>query len=387
MRILFFGNQGNTGYRFGRWLREAGYEVKLLIPDNLKYERSYPEWEDPALKDQYPEWIQIYRENRYPYLFLNAFVRKTARDYDLVMVTGFHILPLLKLDKPLVFLPVGADLSQMPFWTGRWVEELEAWLYRRRIGKLSLILTEQEDCIWAARLLGVGDKVRRFPFLIDLNQINHSVNNELALQLSEKYQAYDRIFFNPSRKNLDPARRDYKGAEKLLRAFKRYIEDYQSSRVLMISGLHGLHKEEYRNMVTEMKLDSHIEYTGQLALPDLYAYYSLDNVVVFDQFTENLNTLGGIQREAMAMGCPVVSSTDVYTRQFIAGYGPGCPLIPAFDEEEILNAMKKLTRLEQEEMDQYRESVKNWALRYLHYENRMSRFTGLLEEAMNSYNH
>ncbi|MCF8335412.1 MAG: glycosyltransferase [Bacteroidales bacterium] len=385
MRVLFVGNQGNTGYRMVKWLLDTGVDAKLIIPYNSGRERSLPEWEDPSLENNYPEWILTYRENRYPYLFLNSSLRKTARHYDLVLVTGFHVLPALKLRKPLIFLPVGRDLSQMPFWSGKLVDELQSWLYRSRVKNLSLILTEQEDCIWAARLLGVGSKIRRFPFLIDIHKINKNVNRELEERLKEKYRSYDWIFLNPSRKNLDPDRKDYKGSEKLLNAYKKFLTEHQDTKVLMISGLHGLHIDEYTNMVKKLGLENHIEFTGHLSLPELYAFYTLDHLIVFDQFIENLNTLGGVQREALAMGCPVVSSTDIGSREFIVNYGPECPLIPAFDENEILNAMKQVTDFSSEEIRQYKADSKAWAFHYLHYASRMDEFTGLLKEAVNIF--
>ncbi|GEM_PF-1597746 len=342
MKILFVGNQGNTGYRIVKWLNQAGVDATLLFPYNFNHSRSFPEWEDPQLKGRYPSWILTYRETRWPYLFLNPKIKKMARQYDLILTTGFLVLPVLRVNKPVVFLPAGRDLSQMPFWSGKLVARLHGLLYSRRIHKVRAILSEQEDCVWSARLLGVGDRVYRFPFLTDMDGIEQGINEDLRQQLLEKYRDYECIFFNPTRKNMDPGRMDYKGVDKLLMAYRRFMDLHPDKPVVMVSGLHGLHPEAFREKVRQLGLESYMEYTGHLTLPDLHAWLSLEKVVVFDQFSYNLNALGGLQREAMALGRLVVSSTDIRSREFVKAYGAGCPLIPAFDQGEIVAAMEKV---------------------------------------------
>ncbi|HKL38767.1 MAG TPA: glycosyltransferase [Bacteroidales bacterium] len=343
MRVLFVGNQGNTGYRFVRWLVEYGVDATLLYPENFNHPRSHPQWEDPRLEGHHPGWIQTFREYRFPYLFVNRKIRKMARSYDLILTTGFHVLPVLTLDKPVIFLPVGRDLAQMPFWSDTWINEIHSYLYRKRIPRVKRILTDQEDCIWAARLLGIGERIHRFPFLVDVRRIEQNINSGLKVQLERDYGHYDRLFFNPSRKNMDPQRVDYKGVDKLLLAYRRFLDRHENLNVLMVSGLHGLHVDAFREKVHELNLEDHMVYTGHLSLPDLHAWLSLENVAVFDQFTQNLNALSGVQREAMAMGRPVVSSTDIHAPAFQQAYGPNCPLIPAFDAHDIYRAMENIT--------------------------------------------
>jgi glycosyltransferase involved in cell wall biosynthesis len=378
MRILFVGNQGNTGYRFVKWLRSEGVDARLIFPANYRHQRSLPEWENPVLKGDYPEWIMTYQESRYPYLIPNRRLKKEARQYDLVLTTGFHTLPALSLKKPVVLLPVGRELSQMPFWSDRLVQELHSYIYRRRAHRISLILTDQEDCLWAGRLLGLADRVIRYPFLIDQQAIENNVNKALEGKLQERYGHYEAIFLHPTRKNMDSRRVDYKGGEKLLKAYRRFLDRNGTSKVLMVSGLHGLETDRFRAMAMDLQLEDHIQWVGHLSLPDLHAWFSLRNVAVFDQFGPNLNALSGIQREAMAFGRPVVSSTDTGSREFQQAYGPDCPMIPAFGEQEILEAMHRITNISGSPAEDDSSIRREWIRKYVDYRSRIDELVQML---------
>jgi glycosyltransferase involved in cell wall biosynthesis len=137
-------------------------------------------------------------------------------------------------------------------------------------------------------------------------------------------------------------------------------------------------------MVTELGLEEQVEFIDHLSLPDLHAYMYLDHLAVFDQFTQNLNTLGGIQREALAFGRPVVSSTDVSTKEFNQAYGTGCPLFPAFNEEEIYQSMVELFSGSSEDWQNISHNSVKWAENFLHWESRMDEFINILEIMLKS---
>ena len=385
MKVLFVGNLGNTGYRFVRWFLEYGVDATLLLPENFNHPRSHPQWEEPSLEGHYPGWIKPFREYRFPYLFVNRKIRKMARRYDVILTAGFHVLPVLSLDKPVIFLPVGRDLTQMPFWSDTWINEMHSYLYRKRIHRVKRILTDQEDCVWAGRLLGAGERIHRFPFLVDVRQIEQNINIRLKEDLEKEYGHYDCLFFNPTRKNMDARRMDYKGVDKLLVGYRRFLDRHKDLNVLMVSGLHGLHVDAFKEKVQELDLEDHMVYTGHLTLPDLHAWLSLEHVAVFDQFTQNLNALSGIQREAMALGRPVVTSTDVNTPAFKQAYGPDCPLIPAFDAHDICRAMEQLTRGPSRDSLWNATSIRKWTLKHVHYESRIQELINLLEQTLSAF--
>ncbi len=382
MRVLFVGNLGNTGYRFVRWLRESGVEAVLAISQRNKGERNLPERDHGRLSNAYPEWIVKFPGTVFQYIYPGFKLERLADKFDLILTAGEYIIPVLNLNRPVVILPVGGDMTRLPFGSKTLKQELHSWLFRKRIHKVRKIITEQEDIVWASRLLGQGNKVSRFPFLVDLHQLRDNVNYRLLKELRNRYKAYDALIFHPTRKNLDPNRIDYKGNDKLLHAYKRFIENHPHKQIILISGLHGRHAQQYRKMVNELGLEEHVEFEHHLPLSDLHAYMSLDHVAVFDQFTHNLNTLGGIQREALAFGKPVVSSTDINTKEFREAYGTGCPLCPAFNEEEIYQCMVELFHTSAENWQEISNISVTWAENYLHWENRMNDFIDILENTL-----
>jgi glycosyltransferase involved in cell wall biosynthesis len=384
MRVLFVGNPGNTGYRFVRWLRESGVDAVLAIPWKNKGERNLPEWENGQSQDAYPEWMVKFRDSLLKYICPGNQLKRLAKKYDLILTAGEHIIPVLTLNQPVGILPVGGDMTRLPFGSKTFKQEIHSWFFRKRISKVKCIITEQEDIIWAARLLGQGNKIRRFPFLVDLYQLRDNVNHRLANELKKKYKDWDGLIFHPTRKNLDPNRIDYKGNEKLLHAYKRFIQFHPHKKILLISGLHGRHTSQYGEMVNEFGLEKHVEFIDHLSLPDLHAYMCLDHLAVFDQFTQNLNTLGGIQREALAFGKPVVSSTNVSTKEFSQAYGTGCPLFPAFNEEEIYQSMVELFTGSSEDWQNIGHVSVKWAENFLHWKSRMDEFINILEIMLKS---
>lgn len=384
MRVLFVGNPGNTGYRFVKWLRESGVEAVLAVPRKNKGERNLPEWESGQSQEAYPEWTVKFPESLLRYIYPGYKLKRLAKNYDLILVAGEYIIPVLSLNRPVAILPVGGDMTRLPFVNRTFKQEIHSWFFRKRIHKVKRIITEQEDIIWAARILGQGNKISRFPFLVDLYQLRDNVNHWLAEKLKNKYKGWDGLIFHPTRKNLDPNRIDYKGNEKLLRAYKRFIELHPHKKILLISGLHGRHTFQYKEMVTELGLEEQVEFIDHISLPDLHAYMCLDHLAVFDQFTHNLNTLGGIQRESLAFGRPVVSSTDVSTKDFNQSYGIGCPLFPAFNEEEIYQSMVELFSGSSEDWQNISHISVKWAENFLHWENRMDEFINILESMLKS---
>ncbi|MFO8236559.1 MAG: glycosyltransferase [Bacteroidales bacterium] len=381
MRILFIGNQGNTGFRFISWFRSRGIDAVLLIPKQLKHIRSLPENDDLTLENNYPKWIIQFKERIFPYLSPSAKLRKISKQYDIILTTGNYILPVLKLNKPVCFFPVGGDLTQLPFQSKPLISEIYAYLYRQRIDNVNRIFTVQKDCIWAARLLGQADKIELFPFLVDKETIQKNVNVHLHENLKEKFEPYDWIFFNPARKNMNPDKVNYKGSEKLLKAYKKFIEQTKA-KVLMIAALYGDDASEFKAMVNSLELNEYVSFTCHLSLPDLHAYMKLDNVVVFDQFTYDLVALGGIVREALALGSIVVSSTDVNKEDFMKSYGEDCPLLPAFTEKQILRRMLEISEMSLAKQKQVKDEAQKWVDKHIHWTARIDELINKLKQEL-----
>jgi len=140
MKILFYGSHLKH-YYLAKWLREKGHECILYLPDRNKPNR-LPEWDNPALKNNYPDWIIEAYKSSYslkkriirklinteliPNRLINMMIRdeifpskniiEFSRPYDLVFTSAReYILPALALNLPVVFRAIGSDMSELPF--------------------------------------------------------------------------------------------------------------------------------------------------------------------------------------------------------------------------------------------------------------------------------
>lgn len=383
MRVLFYGNQGNIGLRITRWLRARGIDAVLFLQNNYHNSRSKPEWEDPSLLRNYPSWIRKFNRRFYNRMLPEWQVLKEGNKRDIVITTGSYVINALVLNKPVVYIPVGSDLTQLPFSTASLRAEFASYIYRRRIKKVDRILTVQDDCVWATRFLGVHDKLVPYPLPVDVEGIRARVDRELLVNLEKQYSKFDWVFLNPSRKNLDPNRVDYKGSEKFLQAFGELIRNNPDLNIKLVLGMHGLQTVEFQNNIEQLELTKYCDFVGHLSLPQLHAYMSLSNVVVFDQFINfRSHNLGGIQREALSLGAITVTATDVNASDFVANFGPGCPILTAFQTEDIVKVMQQIIKFSYEKRQSIHTASQLWAYKYLHWENRIGELIGILEEVI-----
>jgi len=374
MRVLVYGNQGNLGYRLVRWLRQRDVEAVLYLDAKGQHQRSRPEWEDPELRNGYPDYIRTYR--RRPGILGKLYpprcVARAAKNVDAVISSGYYVIGALTLPKPVIFIPVGGDLTQIPFRAKKPQDIPVVCAYWKRIRNVARILTAQEDCVWAARLIGVGERVVPFPIPVDVGHIQRTLNASLLEEISQRYSGYSRVFFCPARKNLDPSRPAYKGQEKLLEGLDGALRRHPHANVRIVMGLHGHHARSFRSALEKTSLPSVCDFVGHLPLPDLHAYMQMSNVVVFDQFGSCASrSLGGIARESLSLGAPVICGTETACREFEESYGAGCPLIPAFSVDDIAATAARFLGNGACEDDHLPRASIQWARQHLDWRNRI----------------
>ena len=410
MKVLFYGNHLKH-YYLAKWLRSWGHECDLYLLDRNN-PSSLPEWSDPSVSGNYPEWVHeryrgrsiIARLSRrlgnfgwlpmawVPRLNPRDFapprdVKQAARGYDLAFTSGRgNIIPALGLDVPVVFRAVGSDMSKLPFESGSPYFEALSYAFRRRVRKVASIVAYQEDTVWSARFLGVFDRLRYFSVPTDVHAMDAAVDTQLRDELNERYAAYDCVYFLPSRKILDPNNPAYKGSEKVLRAFARLVAEHPNVRLLSIAA--GGQEAEYRRLVGELGLtESCEEVTGfsdaynYLPMPQLSAYVQMDNAVVLNDFGYTKTHLTGIARETLSLGGVLMDGVDPTAAHFLNLYAEGCPMLPAETEEAIYQQLKATLEMGPPGRSALRAKAKEWALSNLHWENTLERLVGILEEA------
>ncbi len=380
MKILYFGNSGNLGYQYCRWLRESGVDATLALQDR-HHEKSKPEWVDPAIKDNYPDWIVVFSRHSLGYLYPPEAVNRLAERADIVLTSGENILPALVLGKPVVFIPEGSDISRYPFERYSLKRWLRSFVYRKRIRNVSAILTAQDNCVEAAEALGVGDKVIRMGIPADVDKIRSTLDQSAFQELREKYDKYDLVILAASRKHIDPAKREiYKGSEKILGPMQSILKKYPEKTIRLVFTTAGEDWPVYKEMIEKKDLTKYSDFFDFLPWPLWYGYLNLENLIVCDEFGFISETcLGGIAREALSIGTPYVAAIDVESEKFIGAYSSDCPIYTAFDEEDIFSWLEDYLNKSQEERQQLKKDMRNWADETLDYTKSTARLISVLK--------
>ena len=139
----------------------------------------------------------------------------------------------------------------------------------------------------------------------------------------------------------------------------------------------------YKQLVKELNLDLNCDFIDHLPVPDLHAYFSIENAIVLDQFGElGMYSLGGTSRESLALGSLLVTSTDIRSKKFIERTGPDCPLFYAFTADEIFNSLMEIDRMGEEEKLKRKEAGIEWMRKHYHWEPLIDRVIRELEGAI-----
>lgn len=409
MKVLFLGSHLKH-YYLAKWLREVGIETTLLLLSENKAS-NMPEWEDPSLKDNYPHWIKKHIIDRNTFftkvarkitnlnfmpLWLAYYInRKTFKlpkpvlsiidNHDVVFTSAKeNILLALRIKKPVLFRAIGSDLAKLPFGCGNDFIELQSLYFRRNIRNVHSIINYQDDTHWASRFINVVDKTVNWSVPVDVKSWSQLIQPDKLEQLRIKYKQVDFLFFLPMRKHLNPNDPSYKGVEKLIKVFKRIMDENQCSfRILSIS--QGIHVKQLNEMIKSLGLEKQTDFlSSYLNLPNLLTTLSFEKTIVFNDLGYRKTFLTGIARECLAVGGILIDGIDKEASEFIDLYGASCPALEAVSEEQIYKAVKTVTSKKKEDLDKMRNDTKQWAEKYLHWESQIAQLISLLKKAKDS---
>jgi glycosyltransferase involved in cell wall biosynthesis len=387
MRIAFLGNQGNNSYRYCKWMRQRGHDAHLYLFPKENPARSLPELLDAELIDNYPDWIRQFDDGGI-FRFFNraAAPRMIDRQYDVVITSGATgLMAAGRFSLPVVHITLGSEVSQFPLWIWklklsiRW--RLACFLMRRNLKRVRKIVTMG---FWpelrTLESLGYADKTVVWGFPEDCRDNLNRVNRKQLDELTARYADCEKVFIWLGRLNfLDTASVEYKAAEKFLDAFEMLVRD--GRKVKAIVGAHGYDVEAFRKRVTQKGLDSSIDYVGHIPVHEMLTYMSLPNCVSMDApDLERGHVFGGVVREAMSVGSPVIAGMDIDS--VTRSYGPGCPILTAFDVQSCHEAMTAVTDMDDGEFAQLRNATERWARSYVHYDQRMDMLSEILADVV-----
>lgn len=361
MNILFWGNQDNVGYRVAKMFRKSGYNCELYIDKYCNRERSLPELWDPDLKENYPDWIKVNNNFLFLRYLLPLDLIKKAKKYDVVITTGSSILSSWWFSDfykiPVIFLPLGFDLREAPFIKTQIHSWYDRVIMRHSIRNMAGLFIHQTDSLEAAKKLNYNNKIKWIPIPDDIKALKKKISPNIVDPFLD-YDEYDVVFFMPTRINLDETRVDYKGNEKVLKAYIK-LKKETDKRIKIVFGKHGNDVDKFIKMVENINDDS-IEFIDHTPAFEMHRIFTLPNVVVLDQFAQ-LKGMGAICKEALSLGSIVISKpVDIQnpTKNF---FNSNPPIIEAQTTEEMYNAMKKIAEMDYKEKMKLSKQSERWA--------------------------
>lgn len=389
LKVCFWGNQDNGGYRFCKWMRELGVEADLymMVRDNA---RSYPESVDKALEGGYPEWIKRYDNSRYRTLVVpRSLVRQINQSYDVIVASGLTgMINAFQFDIPLICMSTGPTnlgvVRMEAFSKGRislrW--EIARFLCRKSVRKADRVVTHYDPEIYSLSKIGQSGKQVMFGWAEDVVGNRNRVDQQLLSELNSKYSKYEKVFLWLSRVNfLDKEGSEYKGAEKFLSAVERIIKD-DKRNIRVVLGRHGYDWESFVQMVNDRGLTDYFDYVDHLPFWQLLTYLSIDNAIVFDELTDLTATSSGMFREAMSVGAVLVKSINELLTSL--GHGPGCPALPATSEDEVYQRLQEAMAWSPAEWEARKKDTLDWAMKYVHWEPQLRKLILLFREVVYS---
>jgi len=328
MRIVHVLNLANDAFNIVKPLREKGIDADLIIKSD-DFGMGLPMWEEIEIDmDPYsfdlkvalerydlPEWMKVWWvDDRLPlHSVLSLF--NMVKGYDLLHLHSFSPIYLQFASKPFVIHEAG------------WIRKLvtrnsgEEKLGRRAYAYAACVVMTNPDTYTLLKTLKYKRDVF-IPFVIDTKQYK-----PMKMEKTE-----DLLFFHPARHEWD-----VKGNDKLLMAFRKFIESGYKAKLRMVDWGYTEDVSKAKEFVKRFKLESYVEWVQPYSKPALRRVYN-EVDVVFDQFI--LGSGGTTCFEAMACEVPVVIYLNEWNRKC---FGEMPPATKARMADDIYEAMVLLS--------------------------------------------
>ncbi|NQT22436.1 MAG: glycosyltransferase [Candidatus Omnitrophica bacterium] len=356
MRIKIYGGPLSISYNLAKVLHGKNADVTLFI-DKTQIDDSYsPAWEDEDIDLASQDWIEEVNL-RFNRCILKGKREKEflkeLRESDVLHMYGESSIWASFTDIPYVYNSYGFDLDQMLFGRKGFKGRMLSCLLRRSLLKAKSIIAFPHQYKMLKKM-ELNTKINYIPCPIDTEKYN---NKETSLEDELKKRSnYDFIFFSPSRHEWTHTHKSNKGNDKLIRAFKKYIET-SSKRALLILVEKGDDLMKTKLLLREYLLEEHVMWIKPQKKNELINFYNASDIV-FDQFT--LGGFGQTFLESMSCGKP----TFIYlTKDYRDLYEEAPPCINVSGENEILEKLLEYTRDKKMREDIGRAS-REWVMKY-----------------------
>lgn len=272
---------------------------------------------------------------------------------DVVFCTGAIAGICFILRKPYIYFCTGSDLDQYAQYgcdifekisnisiKRKIVQPLKKLLYRTAIKKAQITIIAPYQF---SDLKTLGYKnMAFFPHPLDLDFIDFNIINRS--KYSEKIQQefnVEWIFFSSTRQvwNTELSKEnDYKGNDKVIRAFKYFLDKTHEARSKLFLIDKGADVDMSKDLIHQLELDDYVIWLQPMNRKRLIEFYAGAHVC-FDQFSRGCLALCAI--ESMACGSPTISYIGEQN-DLVPFYKDAPPVININDPEQIGIFMSKI---------------------------------------------
>ncbi len=285
----------------------------------------------PTVHNRRPSYPNIRLQWLWNSLLLNKEVTKTQS--LLFHSTDFNGIPISKKFKTVVTL---YDLTPLSFSDTylknkpldvRWGYKNILKRYQRADHIISISEATKKDAI---QLLGISeDRITVVPLAFDKKLFHPLEDSDAVKKIKIKYNLPERYFLYSG--SLEP----HKNIERVLKAYKSLSN--LPERFVFI-GIHSQgQRESFLNQIRDLELTERVKHLGYVEDGDLSALYCGATAFVFPSLKEGF---GLPALEAMACGCPVISSNLSAMPEVVGEAGI---LIDPNDEKALEESMARLS--------------------------------------------
>jgi glycosyltransferase involved in cell wall biosynthesis len=294
-----------------------GYDTHALIEnDEFVFERDRPEWEDPDYDPENPpEWVHFYKSGTRIDLALQG-----GGDPNLyAKLIGYDSIHTFSYSSA-----IAVDTSGLPFvhhtvgsfaGSTMWVRHVD-WKLIVKPHRYVLVSRMRKAMKRAQRIVvstpieyrevidsPFGYKIEPLPLAYDTLRAH-----EFAARRREDFNSDQVVrFIMPARQHWP-----FKGQDIVLRAFALLSpEERNRARVELFDWGQDQHRS--RKLVRDLELSSLVEFRPMLKKEALWEEFGRPGVVVIDQIPKlkfHGGGLGGVARDALSAGVPVITHAD-----------------------------------------------------------------------------
>jgi glycosyltransferase involved in cell wall biosynthesis len=322
-KIGLICNQNNLFFGLGRHLRDAGYDVDLLLMNHES--REWPHFHPSAdtFDLEYQGWTKTlsWGEGRVFSSHSPRAIERELAPYDFLFGCGSAPAYLARIGRPLdLFMPYGSDLWEMPFRAPSFTRHSMRSLYelprmqRRGVRAAKAVMGDRSPIIEGPlrRLAYAGQRIFGVPPLIYTPLYCQSVM-ETKTEQSHWYplvKAFrdrcDVLVFSLARhvwRNPTPYIWS-KGNDKIIRALARVREQRPSLRVGLVTCEYGPDVEASRELCQELNLGGRVLWLPVSPRRELMVLLAMADLVCAE--LGHSWFIAGTMQEALAMAKPLL---------------------------------------------------------------------------------